>query len=85
MSKYWLAEHPQTITTAKNVLQYYPEAGKLSVAREPWFDDAGNARQGKTVCLDISALMEAGQDDITTARGVFSSLVDRIDARLRVL
>ena len=82
MARYWENETPQTITTAKNTLQCYPKAGKLSVARPPWQDDNGVTKPGKTVALDVEALIEADGDAMQTARAVFSSVVERIDARL---
>lgn len=57
--KYWENETPQVIETKKNVLQFYPQARKLSVARPYWTDADGNQRQGKTVTLDLESLMMA--------------------------
>ena len=85
MNKYWKAEIPKTISTGKNILQYYRESEKLSVARLPWTDKDGAERQGKTVALDISALTESGTDTLTAAREVFAEIVQSIDERLDVM
>lgn len=81
MSKYWDTEVTATITTGKNILQYYREAGKMSVSRSPWIDKNGNERTGKTVALDIEALLESGADDIGAAREVFSEIAQLLDER----
>lgn len=81
MSKYWDTEASATIITGKNILQYYREAGKMSVSRSPWVDKDGNERQGKTVALDIDALLESGTDDVCAAREVFSEIARLLDER----
>ena len=83
MSKYWITESPVTITTAKNVLQYYCQAGKLHVCRPAWTDDKGIERQGKTVALDLTALLEC--EDLSAARELFEDILEKIDERLELL
>ena len=85
MSKYWENETPVTITTGRNVLQYFKDAGKLSVTRPVWIDDKGVERRGKVVVLDVTALLEADTEDIKTARDIFSSLSERLNRRLTLL
>ena len=85
MAKYWESEIPQVIKTNKNVLQYYPVAEKLGVMRPMWTDDNGKERPGKSVTMDISALLESDAETIRAARGVFADIVGYIDNRLGVL
>jgi len=85
MEKYWESESPMTITTGSNVLQYYPVAEKLSVSRPGWTDADGNERLGKTVALNIEALLESGVATMEAAREVFANIIASIDARLELL
>lgn len=82
MTKYWETETPVTVTTNKNVLQHYEEAGKLAVARLPWKDDDGKDRQGKTVTLDVAALLESDTEAVRQTRGIFADIVRQLDRRL---
>ena len=82
MPKYWETETPTTITTNKNVLQFYRDAGKLSVARLPWLDKDGDERPGKTVCLDIEAITESGAPVMKDVRAVFTDVIQEIDRAL---
>ena len=58
MNKYWETETPIEVDTGKNILKYYPEAGRLQVCMPNWTDGAGEAKQGKTVTLNLVALYE---------------------------
>lgn len=82
MSRYWENETPETITTNKNVLQYYRQAGKLSIARLPWQDQDGKERQGKTVCFDVEALLQSGAPALKDTRTVLAGIVEEIDRTL---
>jgi hypothetical protein len=64
MSKYWESEKPQVVDTGKNVLRYFLEAKKLQVSMPNWKDKDGVEKPGKTVTLDVTALLETtgGQD-----------------------
>lgn len=73
---YWQKETPKTITTTKNVLQFYPNAGKLAVARPHWTDDEGKQRQGKTVTIDIESLILS--EDKDTAKAVFTEILEML-------
>ena len=55
---YWENEQPTIIDTERNVLRYFPQADKLQVCQPSWTDKDGNAKQGKTVTLDLTALRE---------------------------
>ena len=81
-TKYWENEKPTTISTAKNVLQYYRDAEKLHVARPLRTDDKGTERQGKTVALDITALHEC--EDLNGAREVFADILAKITERMEL-
>jgi len=83
--KYWENERPLTVKTNKNILQFYPEAGQLSVARSPWEDSNGVERQGKTVTLNLSALCESGMEALSGARDVFAAIVQMIDERIGLI
>ena len=85
MARYWENESPKIITTHKNILSYYSESEKLSVARPPWTDKDGKEKQGKTVALDVAALLESDTDVMKESRAVFADIVEKIDARLELL
>jgi hypothetical protein len=53
MSRYWENETPEVIKTERNMIKYYPNAGKMQVAGV--YKDAvtGEVKQGKTATLDI--------------------------------
>jgi len=55
---YWEHETPKVVDTGKNVLRYFPEAGKLQISMPYWTNDAGEERPGKTVTLDLTAVQE---------------------------
>ena len=73
---WWLDEEPQTIKTDKNVLRWYPNAGKLQVSRPDWTDDSGAAKPGKTVTLDIEGLRLSG--DAQAAAAILRSIADAL-------
>ena len=81
-NKYWETETPQTATTAKNVLEYYPIAGMLSVGRPKWTDENGVVKAGKTVGMNIKAILDGDAGTLTAARDIFADIVDRLDKRL---
>ena len=83
--KYWETEDPIIVTANKNVLRFYPVAEKLSVARPNWVDDKGIERPGKTVTLDISALLESGAGALYGASELFEEIMQRIDRRLDLI
>lgn len=55
---YWEQEQPTIISTGKNILRYFPKAGKLQVSQPNWTNDKGEEKPGKTVTLDIEAARE---------------------------
>ena len=55
MENFWEVERPMTADTGKNVIEYFPNAGKLSISKPNWTDKAGNEKRGKTVLLDLAA------------------------------
>ena len=59
MMNYWETETPIRASTRKNELEYYREAGKLSVSRPSWTNGSGESKRGKTVTLDLVALRES--------------------------
>lgn len=85
MARYWETEVPKTITTSKNVIQFYPAAGKLSVSKAPWENDEGKTMQGKTVSYCLTSLCESGADNLKAAREVFSEILELIDERLELI
>ena len=82
MSRYWEAEKPITIKTSKNTIEYYPQAGKLSVAKAPWIDDNGAERQGKTIAFDITALLESNA--LKEAQKIFKEILQLIEQRVNL-
>ena len=56
MDRYWETETPRTADTGKNILKYYPKAGKLQICMPEWKNEAGETRRGKIVTLDLAAL-----------------------------
>ncbi len=75
--KYWEEEIPVVVETDKNVLSWYPEAGKLQVANPCWYDDDGRQRVGKTVVIDMEALMKSG--NLHQATGIFKEILTRLE------
>lgn len=55
---YYDNEDPVILETDKNKLSWYPEAGKLNVARPDWVNDEGQTKPGKTVVLDLNNLAD---------------------------
>ena len=53
---YWDDEKPVVADTGKNELEYFPQAGKLTISRPSWTDGHGEVRRGKTVTLDLEAV-----------------------------
>ena len=55
MENFWETEKPMIADTGKNVIEYFPDAGKLSISKPSWTDKEGNEKRGKTVLLDLAA------------------------------
>lgn len=72
--KWWLDEEPQTITTEKNTLRWYPNAGKLQVSRPDWENDKGETKPGKTVTLDVESIQLS--PEVGNASAIFQSIVN---------
>ena len=53
---FWESEKPITADTGKNVIEYFSDAGKLSISKPAWKDKEGNEKRGKTVLLDLAAV-----------------------------
>jgi hypothetical protein len=53
---YWETETPREVTTTRNVLRWFPIAGKCQVSMPDWVDAEGEVKRGKTVTLDVRAL-----------------------------
>jgi len=54
---YWETERPIAADTGRNVLEYYPQAGQLSISKPSWVDKStGETKRGKTVTLDLAAV-----------------------------
>ncbi len=74
--RYWEEETPVVVETAKNVLRWFPRAGKLQISLPNWTDKEGSEKPGKTVTLDVEAL-QVSEDRERAAemlRGVLSDL-----------
>ena len=53
---YWLWDQPEQLTTKKNYIYYYPNAGKLVCRLPTYINAGGNESLGKLAGLDLSAL-----------------------------
>ena len=53
-NEYWNEETPMIADTGKNVLRYFPKAGRLQISNPQWEKD-GQQMQGKTVTLNVTA------------------------------
>jgi len=58
MFKYWDNEVPTEADTGKNIFRYFDEAGKLQISMPFWTNGYGEQKPGKTVAVDIAALVE---------------------------
>ena len=73
--KYWQEEPGKIIDTGKNVLEYYPRAMKLSVAKPSWTNAMGEVKRGKTVVLDLAAVKNNPE-----AAAMFRRIAERMEA-----
>lgn len=76
MDKYWEKEKPIVVRSAKNVLTWYPQAGRLQVSLADWRDEQGVTHRGKTVTLDVDAMRES--DDVNTAIRVTEDVLNQL-------
>ena len=72
-SRYWQEEPGKVIDTGKNVLEYYPRAMKLSIAKPSWTNAMGEVKRGKTVVLDLAAVKANPE-----AAAMFRRIADRM-------
>ena len=72
--KYWQEEPGKIIDTGKNVLEYYPRAMKLSVAKPSWTNAMGEVKRGKTVVLDLSSVKNNQE-----AAAMFRRIAERME------
>ena len=72
--RYWQEEPGKVIDTGKNVLEYYPKAGKLSIAKPSWTNTVGEVKRGKTVVLDLAAVKANPE-----AVAMFRRIADRLE------
>ena len=47
MTNYWQTETPVVAASAKNVLRWYSQAGRLQVSLPDWEDGGGDTHPGK--------------------------------------
>ena len=71
--RYWQEEPGKVIDTGKNVLEYYPRAFKLSIAKPSWTNAMGEVKRGKTVVLDLAAVKSNPE-----AAAMFRRIADRM-------
>ena len=72
--RYWQEETGKVIDTGKNVREYYPKAGKLSIAKPSWTNAVGEVKRGKTVVLDLAAVKANPE-----AVAMFRRIADRLE------
>ena len=70
MTGYWKNSLDVEADTGKNILRYYAEAQRLQVCMPYWTDDSGNQKQGKTVAINIAALLET-QEAVQLIKSIF--------------
>lgn len=75
---YWEYENPLVIETTKNVLRYFPQAGKLQVSLPSWTNDKGEEQPGKTVTLDVESLQLS--EDREKAIDILQSVLAELEA-----
>ena len=57
-NEYWNDETPMIADTGKNILRYFPKAGRLQISLPYWRDKNGEQKNGRTVTLDVAAAAE---------------------------
>ena len=67
---FWETEKPRVVNTGRNVLEYFPTAQRLSIAKPNWINAAGEEKRGKTVMLDLQAVK-----DCPEAANIFREIV----------
>lgn len=70
---FWEAEKPRVVNTGRNVLEYFPTAQRLSIAKPNWINAAGEEKRGKTVMLDLQAVK-----DCPEAANIFREIVGNL-------
>jgi len=80
--KYWETETPTMIDTGKNILRYFSEAGKLQVSMPYWTDGAGEKKSGKTVTVDVAAVVNADDETKTQARQMFQDIISLFESEV---
>jgi hypothetical protein len=78
MKKYWQKEQPIMIKTSRNTLRWFKNAEKLHVALPEYQDGQGELKPGKTVVLDIRALLEADKTDKGKTKELLSEILSEI-------
>ena len=74
---YWEKEHPVVLFSEKNRLEWYKNAGMLSISKPEWAGEDGHPRQGKTVVLNIPAMAESSHRQ--EALEMFRVIVDHLE------
>lgn len=70
---FWETEKPRVVNTGRNVLEYFPTAQRLSIAKPNWINAAGEEKRGKTVMLDLQAVK-----DCPEAANIFREIVGNL-------
>lgn len=70
---FWETEKPRVVNTGRNVLEYFPTAQRLSIAKPNWINAAGEEKRGKTVMLDLQAVK-----DCPEAANIFREIVENL-------
>jgi len=77
VNNYWQTETPVVAASAKNVLRWFPKAGRLQVSLPDWTGGNGKRNPGKTVTLNVEALRES--DDLEAARRIFKEILASLE------
>ena len=68
---------PKLINSEENRLEWYKNAGMLSISKPEWAGADGHPRQGKTVVLNIPAMADSEHRE--PALEMFQEIVDRLE------
>jgi len=82
IEKFWENETPITFKTSKNTVSLFREANKLTISRPDWLATDGTQRQGKTVSMDLVALVESDTDTRREAHKILTFILLQIEKGL---
>ena len=82
---YWKNEKAKRVQTEANVLQYYKDSERLAVSLPSWTDDKGQLKFGKTVTINIEALLESDSLVMIDAKAIFQDIANKLADRIELV